>query len=107
MLHVQLRILRKQIVYVPNFLPWLLFWKMEHRGPRGNMKKINKDTQIIMLKAENDALKSIIALAPGNIYWRGIDGKYLGCNISQAHALGLKTPDEIIGKVAGQIADAD
>jgi len=60
-----------------------------------------------MLKAENDALKSIIALAPGNIYWRGIDGKYLGCNISQAHALGLKTPDEIIGKVAGQIADAD
>ncbi len=42
-------------------------------------------------------LETIFDLVPGNVFWKGKDGKYLGCNKSQANQLHLKSPKDIIG----------
>lgn len=42
--------------------------------------------------------------APGNIYWKNADGIYLGCNYINAKALGLNSPDDIIGKTDFDLA---
>lgn len=49
-------------------------------------------------RAEKEILSSIIAQLPGHIYWMNQKYKYLGCNDLQAKHLGLKSPDEIVGK---------
>ncbi len=43
-------------------------------------------------------LNAIISSAPGNLYWKNIDGKYEGCNHSQLESLGLKKFDDLLGK---------
>ncbi len=40
----------------------------------------------------------IISLVPAHVYWKGLDGKYLGCNDQQAKSAGLKSREEFIGK---------
>ena len=35
---------------------------------------------------------------PINIYWKDIQGKYLGCNLAQANFFGLSSPEDVIGK---------
>jgi len=45
-------------------------------------------------------LKDIILNLPGHVYWKDLDNCYLGCNYSQAKALGLSDPDDIIGRLA-------
>jgi PAS domain S-box-containing protein len=42
----------------------------------------------------SDILKSV----PGCIYWKDINGVYLGCNQMEAEVVGLKSPEEMIGK---------
>ena len=42
-------------------------------------------------------LDSVIALAPGHIYWLDREGKYLGCNEKQAKSAGLSSRNEIVG----------
>lgn len=67
--------------------------------------------EIIRLKIEIDALKAktldiegeipyktIIALMPGNLYWKNLNGRYLGANDNAARLAGFKSRDEIIGK---------
>lgn len=44
------------------------------------------------------SLREIIALMPGNIFWKDKTGKYLGCNNNVAKWLGFRSPDDIIGK---------
>lgn len=48
--------------------------------------------------AEIDSLKEMIALMPGNIFWKDRTGKYLGCNNNVAKWLGFQSPDDIVGK---------
>lgn len=43
-------------------------------------------------------LEKVIEQAPGNIFWKAKDGKYLGCNSSVAKILKLKSNKEIVGK---------
>ncbi len=43
-------------------------------------------------------LEKIIALTPGNIYWKDKRGKYLGCNDNFANILKLPHREAIIGK---------
>ena len=43
-------------------------------------------------------LESIIANLPGHVYWKNVDGVYLGCNDLQAQSLGLNSGKELIGK---------
>lgn len=43
-------------------------------------------------------LKDVISRMPGNIYWKNIEGYYLGCNENVATMLRLSSPTGIIGK---------
>lgn len=49
-------------------------------------------------------LEEIIALMPGNIYWKDRNGVYLGCNDSAAELIHLKNRHEVIGKTLYDIA---
>ncbi len=52
-----------------------------------------------------EQLESIIALMPGNVYWKDKKGRYLGCNRNVAKILKLSTPAEIIGKTNYDLFD--
>ncbi len=43
-------------------------------------------------------LEYIIANAPGHVYWKDLNGVYLGCNTAQAKALGYQSGADIAGK---------
>lgn len=49
-------------------------------------------------------LEEIIALMPGNAYWKNRKGVYLGCNNNMAKILQLKSHHDIVGKVLGDLA---
>ncbi len=54
-----------------------------------------------MIKSYDDALvvlKNLMSNLPGNVYWKGWNGSYLGCNDRQAKLLGFESGDEIVGK---------
>lgn len=53
---------------------------------------------ISSLQSENQILRNIISLIPGNIFWKDREGKYQGCNNNVARLFGLNAPEEIIGK---------
>jgi PAS domain S-box-containing protein len=59
------------------------------------------------LEAENAALKEIIALMPGHVYWKDKQGRNLGCNINQAKMLGLLSCDAIIGKTVADFSSPE
>ena len=54
------------------------------------MKPINSDLAFI-------SNEQLVSMLPGNIYWKDIDGYYLGCNNNQLQSLGLNR-SELIGK---------
>src|SRR5262245_7897476 len=43
-------------------------------------------------------LKKLFNALPGNVYWKDINGIYLGCNEYMARNAGLASPADIIGK---------
>jgi PAS domain S-box-containing protein len=43
-------------------------------------------------------IDNILQMVPGCIYWKDINGVYLGCNQAEAELLGLSSPEEMIGK---------
>ncbi|MCC2625728.1 MAG: hypothetical protein K0R14_1601 [Burkholderiales bacterium] len=45
----------------------------------------------------NEFLERILAVAPGHIYWKDLEGRYRGCNNLQAIDAGFKHRDEMIG----------
>ncbi len=51
-----------------------------------------KEAQDIIKNLEN-----VLALTPGHIYWKNLNGEYQGCNDLQAIDAGLKSRDDIIG----------
>ena len=59
---------------------------------------VEKEKKITSLKSENEMLRNIIALIPGNVYWKDKKGRCLGCNNNMAKIFGFATPNEIIGK---------
>jgi two-component system, OmpR family, aerobic respiration control sensor histidine kinase ArcB len=65
-----------------------------------------KDQKILALETEIAALKKILALMPGNMYWKDRSGKYLGCNQNTADLLKLNSPEDIIGKTLLELDDA-
>lgn len=44
------------------------------------------------------ALRNIINLMPGHVYWKDLNFKYQGCNLQQAKSAGLSSPKKIVGK---------
>ncbi len=57
----------------------------------------NTKKELADLTARYNFLSNIIRSMPGHVYWKDIEGKYLGCNEEQAKSAGL-TVDEYIGK---------
>ena len=49
------------------------------------------------LEEENKILEKIIASVPGSIYWKNIEGFYLGCNDFMVKTAGLTSKNDIIG----------
>jgi two-component system aerobic respiration control sensor histidine kinase ArcB len=79
-----------------------------------------KRNEIAALRAENIALKAMIALdhereeeifslrnilslMPCHLYWKNRQGENMGCNVTQAELLNLPNPEAIIGKTAKQL----
>ncbi len=60
-----------------------------------NPKKKEAEVKLKLIENHLDAvLESII----GNHWWKDTTGRYLGCNKMTAKAIGLNSPNEIIGK---------
>lgn len=66
--------------------------KVENSKLRNSLSAISNDHE------EFFALRELIALMPGNIFWKDKEGRLLGCNNNLAQILSLTSPDEIIGK---------
>ena len=41
---------------------------------------------------------NILQRIPGSIYWKDVNGTYLGCNQIQSNMAGFQSPEEMIGK---------
>lgn len=53
------------------------------------------------------ALDTIIKTLPGHIYWKDINGSFLGCNLKQAISFGFKSMNDIISKSDFDFYDYD
>lgn len=76
---------------------------------RLNIKKVS-DRTINQLKTEefkNIATNYILTHAPGHIYWKNLDGVFLGCNVEHAKYFGFNNPIDIIGKINTDFLDED
>ncbi|MDF2939368.1 MAG: sensor histidine kinase [Gammaproteobacteria bacterium] len=70
----------------------------------GLKKMANKfKNELAAFPAEWDAIEKLLAILPGNIYWKDVNGRYLGCNDAQAKALGFSSSDELIGKTSSDL----
>jgi len=49
----------------------------------------------------------ILQIVPGYIYWKDVNGVYLGCNQAEAEVLGFKSSKEVIGKTDYDLAWKD
>jgi two-component system, sensor histidine kinase and response regulator len=70
------------------------------------MDQADKDT-IAQLKEEIAELKYIVSMTPGNVYWKDLTGRYLGCNKNLSEMLHLSSPDEIIGLTDKDLLELD
>lgn len=78
-------------------------------NPDNNPSPEEASDIISALRAENDTLRRIIELLPGNVYWKDVEGKFLGCNNNMAEIakrysiINLDSRDDIIGKTTVQL----
>ncbi len=63
-----------------------------------NERKIAENKLLAEKEFAELTLEHIIAHMPNHVYWKNIDGIYLGCNDKQAKSLGLKSGRYVIGK---------
>ncbi len=52
--------------------------------------------QSLRYKSE-EMLKNVLNTAPQAVFWKDLDGRYLGCNKTYARFVGLRLPEELIG----------
>jgi PAS domain S-box-containing protein len=57
-----------------------------------------KENQIKLARDKNLQSSIINHITDHFIFWKDIEGVYLGCNEAFAHSLGFKSPQEVIGK---------
>jgi two-component system, OmpR family, aerobic respiration control sensor histidine kinase ArcB len=48
--------------------------------------------------SKKDYFDHLLDLTPSSVYWKDLDGIYLGCNLSMLNMVGLSSFVEIIGK---------
>ena len=51
-----------------------------------------------------ELLKKILNKTSGNVYWRSLDGRLMGCNDNVARFFNFKVSDEIVGKTTKDLA---
>ena len=69
-------------------------------------EQMNKVDHLIKTKEQKEkSLEDILSIMPAHIYWKDINGVYLGCNDLQAKNLGLKNRSEIIGKTDFDVSE--
>jgi signal transduction histidine kinase len=76
---------------------------------RLNIKKF-ADHTINKLKTEeykNIATNYILTHAPGHIYWKNLEGVFLGCNVEHAKYFGFDNPIDIVGKINTDFLDEE
>lgn len=44
------------------------------------------------------ALENILNNLPGHVYWKNLEGRFLGCNLLQAQSAGFSSPKDMIGR---------
>ena len=49
-------------------------------------------------RTNNVNLEKLLDAMPLNVYWKDKNGRYLGCNLAQAHFFGLQNSAQLIGK---------
>lgn len=71
-----------------------------------------KEIELKKYRSENNELSekvsylaNILALMPGNVFWKDKSGKFLGCNNVTSKIHGFKSNDEIIGKYTHEFID--
>ncbi|MDX1923677.1 MAG: ATP-binding protein [Rickettsiaceae bacterium] len=81
----------------------------EHYDKLLLLAKLNfkKETNIQGLLVSDVAVQKILDIIPGHVYWKGKDGKFLGCNKRQAQNYGFKNVNSIIGKEDSDFLKAD
>ena len=57
--------------------------------------RVNSENEIIESQA---MLEQVINTMPVRVFWKDVQGNFLGCNQLLAEDVGLKSPDELIGK---------
>ncbi|MES2214631.1 MAG: ATP-binding protein [Pseudomonadota bacterium] len=60
--------------------------------------KNSKPAAIKDFYTDIEALKQVMDLSPGHIYWKDRDGVMLGCNLKTAQSLGFNSIEEVVGK---------
>ena len=50
------------------------------------------------LEAKDALLQQVVDCLPQHLFWKGRNGAFSGCNRAGAQAVGLQSPDEIVGK---------
>ena len=70
-----------------------------HRLQQQLITEKSKNKKLQSSKDANETtMKNIMAEMPGHVYWKDVNGIYLGCNNRQAQSLGFKAGSDIIGK---------
>lgn len=68
-----------------------------------NFKKINNRNY----HTSEIAIKKVFDIIPGHIYWKDLDGTFLGCNKRQAENYGFKDEASLIGKKDADLLKAN
>jgi signal transduction histidine kinase len=80
---------------------------------RLNIKKFSNNSQETSVNRfqteefKNIATNYILTHAPGHIYWKNLDGVFLGCNVEHANYFGFDRPIDIIGKTNHDFLDEE
>lgn len=74
---------------------------------RTSSKKTGTATMAEALKESQHMLEIVINNVPQHIFWKDLDSKFLGCNHNFAEAVGLGSPEDIVGKTDFDLTDED
>lgn len=55
----------------------------------------------------NQTLSEVLKSIPEHVYWKDLQGAFMGCNMQQALSIGLSSPEELIGKTDYDIFPKD
>ena len=61
-------------------------------------ERLERLQSAVAVAESRETLSKILNTVPQGIFWKDLNGRYLGCNQIFARSAGLKMPDEIIGK---------